>query len=48
VIDARGADAAAVARLEQAQILANQDFAARTISAIRNANKAGVKLGKFR
>lgn len=47
VIDARGADAAAVARLEQAQIKASQDFEARTISAIRKANKAGVKLGKF-
>jgi tape measure domain-containing protein len=47
VIDARGADAAAVARLEQAQIRANQDFEAKTISAIRKANKAGVKMGKF-
>jgi tape measure domain-containing protein len=47
-IDARGADAAAVARLEQAQIKANQDFEARTVKAIRDANKAGVKLGKFR
>lgn len=48
VIDARGADAAAVARLEQAQIRANQDFEARTIKTIRAANKAGVKLGKFK
>ncbi|NTG22048.1 tape measure protein [Agrobacterium rhizogenes] len=47
VIDARGADAAAVARLEQAQIRANQDFEARTLLTIRKANKAGVKLGKF-
>lgn len=48
VIDARGADAAAVARIEQAQVRASQDFEARTISAIRSANKAGVKMGKFR
>ncbi|TWB20039.1 tape measure domain-containing protein [Rhizobium sp. ERR 1071] len=48
VIDARGADAAAVARLEQAQIRLNRDFEARTIKTIRAANKAGVKLGKFK
>lgn len=43
-IDARGADAAAVARLEQAQAQDRQTFEAKVIGTIRSANARGVKL----
>ncbi|RVM86377.1 hypothetical protein CN122_23490, partial [Sinorhizobium meliloti] len=42
-IDARGADAAAVARLEQVMARDRAEFESKTVAAIRNARSRGVK-----
>jgi lambda family phage tail tape measure protein len=44
VIDARGADQAAVARLEAGLAKTNRDFAANVLSTMRSAGKRGVKM----
>jgi hypothetical protein len=44
-IDARGADAAAVARLEAGLAKTNREMQARIESGVRNAQKRNVKLG---
>ncbi|PWL18822.1 hypothetical protein DKP76_07090 [Falsochrobactrum shanghaiense] len=47
VIDARGADSAAVARLEQVVARQQAEFSYRVVEAVRNANSTRVKFGRF-